>query len=85
MGSKSISNELLLEWQILSKILRSLWVIDKSTHYLICSRHKSAKSIGMSDKASASVSFLRGDAFRYSWNALYATEEMHLTKNRKKS
>mgnify|MGYP000018500264 FL=1 len=41
MGSKSISNELLLEWQILSKILRSLWVIDKSTHYLICSRHKS--------------------------------------------
>lgn len=29
------------EWQILSKILRSLWVIDKSTHYLICSRHKS--------------------------------------------
>lgn len=23
------------------KILRSLWVIDKSTHYLICSRHKS--------------------------------------------
>ena len=41
MGTKSISNELLLEWQILSKILRSLWVIDKSTHYLICSRHKS--------------------------------------------
>lgn len=40
MGSKSISNELLLEWQILSKILRSLWVIDKSTYYLICSRHK---------------------------------------------
>lgn len=29
MGSKSISNELLLEWQISSKILRSLWVIDK--------------------------------------------------------
>lgn len=41
MGTKSISNELLPEWQILSKILRSLWVIDKSTHYLICSRHKS--------------------------------------------
>lgn len=41
MGRKSISNEILLEWQILSKILRSLWVLDKSTHWLICSRHKS--------------------------------------------
>lgn len=41
MGTKSISKELLLEWQILSKILRSLWVLDKSTHWLICSRHKS--------------------------------------------
>ena len=35
MGSKSISNELLLEWQILSKILRSLWVIDKSTSIMM--------------------------------------------------
>ena len=41
MGRKSISNEILLEWQILSKILRSLWVLDKSTHWLICLRHKS--------------------------------------------
>ena len=50
MGSKCFSNDLLLKWQILSKILRSLWVLDKSTHYFVCSRHKSFEKHILSDK-----------------------------------
>ena len=70
MGTKSISKDLLLEWQILSKILRSLWVLDKSTHWLICSRHKSIEKY--------ILSYINADKCLYSSSksALNETEYM---------
>ncbi len=61
------------EAQFLTFMLRAIGYSDADGDFVWSNPFSLAKSIGMSGKDSASVSFLRGDAFRYSWNALYAT------------
>ncbi len=61
------------EAQFLTFMLRAIGYSDANGDFVWSNPFSLAKSIGMSEKDSASVSFLRGDAFRYSWNALYAT------------
>ena len=61
------------EMQFLTFMLRAIGYSDKDGDFVWNNPFALAKSIGMNESDSASAGFVRGDAFRISWNALYAT------------
>ena len=60
------------EMQFLTFMLRAIGYSDKDGDFVWNNPFALAKSIGMKDTDTAATSFVRGDAFRISWNALYA-------------
>ena len=61
------------EMQFLTFMLRAIGYKDAEGDFVWNNPFALAKKIGMNDSDSAAVTFVRGDAFRISWNALYAT------------
>ncbi len=61
------------EMQFLTFMLRAIGYKDAEGDFVWNNPFALAKKIGMSDSDSAAATFVRGDAFRISWNALYAT------------
>ena len=61
------------EMQFLTFMLRAIGYEDSKGDFVWNNPFALAKQIGMNDSESASSAFVRGDAFRISWNALYAT------------
>ena len=61
------------EMQFLTFMLRAVGYSDKDGDFVWNNPFALAKKIGMSESDSAAAAFVRGDAFRISWNALYAT------------
>lgn len=61
------------EAQFLTFMLRAVGYSDANGDFSWDKPHALAKAIGMTDSDAAAETFLRGNAFRISWNALYAT------------
>ncbi|MBQ4151014.1 MAG: carbohydrate binding domain-containing protein, partial [Clostridia bacterium] len=61
------------EMQFLTFMLRAIGYKDAEGDFVWNNPFALAKKIGMNDSDSAAVTFVRGDAFRISFNALYAT------------
>ena len=61
------------EMQFLTFMLRAIGYSDAQGDFVWNNPFALAKQIKMNDSDTASATFVRGDAFRISWNALYAT------------
>ncbi len=72
-AAKFGTDDVTTEAQFLTFMLRAIGYSDQGGDFVWSNPFALAKSIGMSEKDTASAAFLRGDAFRYSWNTLYAT------------
>ena len=72
-ATKFGTDDVTTEAQFLTFMLRAIGYSDQGGDFVWSDPFALANKIGMSETAAASASFLRGDAFRYSWNTLYAT------------
>ncbi|MBQ9428382.1 MAG: S-layer homology domain-containing protein, partial [Clostridia bacterium] len=61
------------EAQFLTFMLRAIGYSDAADDFAWDKPYTLAKSIGMTDSTTPAANFLRGGAFRISWNTLYAT------------
>ena len=63
------------EMQFLTFMLRAIGYSDRDGDFVWNAPFALANKIGMTDSDAASATFVRGNAFRISWNALYATSK----------